>query len=262
MTASSSARCVISAALLGLAAGCGEGVLPAFDPPQLSALAPGGRAHALDFEVTPTLAIAGPTTAIALADVDRDGRPDLVTVAPSSGVAVRLGEGNGRFGEPRVVLDSSSSPSAIVAADFDGDGTIDLAVAFPRYVRLMLGRGDGAFDDVSGSPVIESVSALTAGDFDGDGRIDLAIASAAGTVSVMRGQGRRDLADPVEYPSIRGVTALFAADFDGDRRQDLLAVSEDGVELAPHEQRVHEAAQRSERKRVVDHVLAFHATVA
>ena len=225
MTASPSARCMISAALLGLAAGCGEGAPPAVNPPPLSALAPGGQIHGLDFEVTPTLAIPGPTAAIALADVDRDGRPDLVTVAPSSGVAVRLGEGNGTFGEPRVVLDGSRSPSAVVAADFDSDGKIDLAVAFPSYVRLMLGRGDGAFDDVSGSPAIESVSALTAGDFDGDGRIDLAIGSAAGTVSVMRGQGRRDLADPVDYPSIRGITALFAADFDGDGWQDLLAVS-------------------------------------
>ncbi len=225
MMPSSCGRWALCAALFCLTAACGESAPLADDAAFNAPHASSERSRALTFETTPTLALPGPTTGIAVADVDGDRRPDLVLVGPSYGVAVLLGKGDGTFGEARVVLDGSRGPHAIVAADFDGDGKIDLAVAFPDHVRVMLGRGDGAFDDASGSPTIESVSAITSGDFDGDGRVDLAIASGAGSVSVMRGKGSRDLADPLVYPVIRGATGLFAADFDGDGRLDLLAVN-------------------------------------
>ena len=218
MRSSTCGRVALCGVLFCLAAACGENSLLAGDGAS-------GRSRAPSFETTPMLPLPGPTTGLAIADVDGDRRPDVVVVGPSYGVAVLLGKGDGTFAAPRIVLDGSRNPQAIVAADFDGDGTIDLAVAFPDYVRVMLGRGDGAFDDVSGSPTIKGVSAITAADFDGDGRVDLAIAGGDGTVSVMRGQGRRDLADPIEYPAIRGATGLFAADFDGDGKLDLLAVN-------------------------------------
>jgi VCBS repeat protein len=224
MALSSHDLSVVGAALLSGIVGCAESApIPGFEPPAF--LAADERAPALDFLITPTLAIPGPTTAITVADVDGDGHPDLVTLGPSFGVAVLRGKGDGSFGEARVVVDNSRGPLGILTADFNGDGKIDLAIAYPRYVSVLFGRGDGAFDERAGSPTIDAVSAIAAGDLDRDGHVDLVIASSTGTVSVLPGKGGGQLGAPVAYPSIQGVTALLAADFDGDGGLDLLVVS-------------------------------------
>ncbi len=79
------------------------------------------------------------------------------------------------------------SPSAIVAADFNGDSLSDLAVADSSQSTLrLLFAGDGGFtvDSYSEGPgVAEAV-----GDFNGDGRPDLAVANGDSTVTVYLGQ--------------------------------------------------------------------------
>ena len=65
-----------------------------------------------------------------------------------------------------------------MAADFNGDGRTDLAVADPglNEVSILLGNGDGTFDSLPPIPVPGGPYALVAGDFTGNGRIDLAVA--------------------------------------------------------------------------------------
>jgi hypothetical protein len=79
------------------------------------------------------------------------------------------------------------SPSAVVAADFNGDSLSDLAVADSSQSTLrILFAGDAGFtvDSYSEGPgVAEAV-----GDFNGDGRPDLAVANGDSTVTVYLGQ--------------------------------------------------------------------------
>jgi hypothetical protein len=62
-------------------------------------------------------------SSVALADINGDGKPDLITVL-SSTVYVQLGNGDGTFQVPQSV----GTGQSVVVGDFNGDGWLDLAV--------------------------------------------------------------------------------------------------------------------------------------
>jgi len=123
---------------------------------------------------------------MALADLDGSGRLDLVVSHDDSDrLSIWLADGEGGL-RAAPVAQIGSGTWTVAAADFDGDGAVDLAGGTRESrVRLLLGRGDGTF--VSG-PSLETGRGpwfVTAADVDGDGRADLlALGSEDGTVSV------------------------------------------------------------------------------
>ena len=74
--------------------------------------------------------------AVEAADVSGDGRADLV-VAAAANVAVLLGDGRGGFARPTFFAASDFS-SALVVADFNADGLLDLATADMLYERVSI----------------------------------------------------------------------------------------------------------------------------
>jgi len=83
-----------------------------------------------------------------------------------------------------------TQPTALVTGDFDGDGTLDLAItnSLDNTVSVLLGNGDGTFQDAVNYDVGSSPAALVAADFNGDHILDLAVAdSGDGTVTLLVG---------------------------------------------------------------------------
>ncbi len=144
-------------------------------------------------------------------------------------VSLWVNDGTGSLAE-RTPLSTDLYPIGVVAADFNGDGMVDLAVAMnssPGIVELFKGRGDGSFDEPDRYEAGLYPDGIAAGDLDGDGRPDLVVANYVGTsITVLRNRG--DGFDPgVQYECGPGPATLVVADLDRDGHPDV-AVANSG----------------------------------
>ncbi|MCV5855888.1 VCBS repeat-containing protein, partial [Escherichia coli] len=83
--------------------------------------------------------------------------------------------GEGGFGSP--IVSPAGAPNKIAAADFDGDGKLDLAVAQYNLptVSILRGRGNGRFEAPVSFPAGGDPLAVIARDLDADGFADVAV---------------------------------------------------------------------------------------
>ena len=135
--------------------------------------------------------------------------PDLGVACPMQGFA--LGAAQKYPGNVR--------PVASAAADFDGDGLVDLALASNdgANVAVLRNLGCNRFAAPVTYPTDRGAPGLAAADLDGDGKIDLAVSG--NTLSVLFNQGGGAFGPTTSY----GVSGghLVAADLDKDGRPDL-----------------------------------------
>jgi FG-GAP-like repeat len=176
--------------------------------------------------------------AIAVGDFNGDGVADLAVVnRDDSTVSILLGNGDGTF-RAGVTFDSSvtvpAEPTGIIAADFNGDNVLDLAVCNNNNsVCVFQGNGDGTFQGANLNQVPaaassnqSALSAIAAGDFNGDQKLDLAVAQFnGGEVWILIGNGDGTFEAPVGYSVGNGPVALASGDFDKDGVTDLAVVN-------------------------------------
>jgi hypothetical protein len=180
---------------------------------------------------------------IAVGDFNRDGKLDFAVTGSfgGNGVAVFLGNGDGTFLISPRTYPVGQTPVAIVAADLNGDGVLDLAVANQSSdnVSVLLGNGDGTFQSALNFRAGSNPIGIGVGDFNGDGRLDLAVVNnGSHNVSILMNLGNQnslDAGDPIIQsliffaPSLQfGVgfspQAIFVDDFNGDGKLDLVTV--------------------------------------
>ena len=80
---------------------------------------------------------------------------------------------------PSPVMDAGLFTVSVAVGDFDGNGTLDLAVANRGSddVSVLLGFGDGTFAAEQRFAAGNGPRSVAVGDFDGNGTLDLAVAN-------------------------------------------------------------------------------------
>ncbi|MGB7970935.1 MAG: FG-GAP-like repeat-containing protein, partial [Candidatus Deferrimicrobiaceae bacterium] len=181
-----------------------------------------------------TQEVATVPVALKAGFIDSDARVDAVIVggsfaldAPLPGkMTVLRNRGFGGLGGYRVYETApDAEPEAVIAADFDGNGSLDLAVAnFPgTSVSILLNNGFGRFS--AAAPVTDQIDrpySLAADDLDGDGDTDLVVGNNVGFLNLYRNLGGGSFA-PAEFLETAGRSPQIAiADMNGDTEKDIV----------------------------------------
>jgi hypothetical protein len=185
-------------------------------------------------------------TDIGVADVNRDGEPDLVTAnAGSRDLTVLLGDGSGGFRPaPGSPVPAGMPAHLLVLGDLNRDGNPDMAVTChdSNTVAVLLGDGTGRFSRRQRShfPALRGGAAhnhgLALGDVNGDGNPDIVTSNHRdGSVSVLVGDGKAGFAPAAGSPFAvgRGPYPLALADLNGDSKLDIATpnVADNSVSL-------------------------------
>lgn len=152
-------------------------------------------------------------------------------------ISIFQGNGDGTFRAPTTIsLPPGFRPSSLAAADLNGDGHIDLAVADSgnNTVSVLLGNGDGTFRQRTDYSTGSDPVYVALGDFNNDGAEDIAVANEAGnSISIYYNQ-ENDSGAPLgtfvagttrDFSAGNGPACIAVADYDLDGTEDL-AVSD------------------------------------
>lgn len=178
------------------------------------------------------------STSIQLADVNRDGKLDMIYGGNSTenAFAIRIGNGDGTF-QVETTYAGHFSANSMQLVDFNNDGMLDIvgSGSLGGDVGIALGNGDGSFRyrtianfGLGGSTNGSGMNGFTIADFNNDGRLDIAgidnSVTAGSGFSILLGNadGTFSIATTRVGLSINGNAGIRTGDFNGDGRVDLI----------------------------------------
>ena len=173
--------------------------------------------------------IPGPNS-IAAADLNGDGKLDLVAVTSFNGAFVFIGNGDGTFQTPTNYSPGTSGGccDGVAVGDLNGDGKLDLAIPIQNGLSVLLNNGNGTFgtgvyypSNIAGSFTGEGVAI---GDVSGDGKQDVVVTDEGIGAIVFLNQGNGTFAADGTVGSIAmsGASNVILADINHDQKLDIV----------------------------------------
>jgi hypothetical protein len=194
-----------------------------------------GLAQGVSF-TTNAYSVSGNPTCVVAADVNGDGKLDLISANFAGGYGTTLTEltnnGSGGFGY-KATLAVGQGPICVIAADVNGDGKLDLISAnfgsspfYTNTLTVLTNNGYGVFGSNATLKVGSSPSCVVAIDVNGDGKLDLISANrGGGTLTVLTNNGSGIFGSNATLNAGTVPAWVTAADFNGDGSVDLVAAN-------------------------------------
>jgi hypothetical protein len=184
------------------------------------------------------------TSSIVTGDFDNDGTLDLVTVNYNS-ISFYKGLGGGKYAPARNQVFGLFYRLQAVAADFNRDGRLDLAIScsdcsFGTPITVLLGNGNGTFNLGTGVPESDAAYFIATADFNGDHLPDLAVSACDSSnqcfVQIYLGKGDGTFTQQSATLNYGG-KLVVAGDFNADGHQDVAVltasfISDANIQLA------------------------------
>lgn len=180
---------------------------------------------------------------IAVGDLDRDGRPELVvsdyalnTVSILKNLSVP-GSFNTNSFAPKIDFSAETEPGSVSIGDFNSDGRPDLVVTSARTGNFSVYRNNSSLGTLTNTSFVSRVNFsaglgvgnVTVADFNKDGKLDLSmLSSASSSVLVYQNTTTNILlninsfGNRVSIPVLTTPTSIAVADMDGDGKPDII----------------------------------------
>ena len=177
------------------------------------------------------VSVNGAVTFVRTADVNNDGKADVICVN-SKGVVVLIGLGTGNFRPPVTYSVSGSSyPAVVWLADLNGDNKLDIVTSNQDgTMSALLNNGSGEFGTATVFPsgTGNHPSGFAFGDFNSDGRTDIIVLDyPASNLHLLLGNGNGTFQSPILLSSPIRPGGIVAGDFNKDGKLDLAIASSD-----------------------------------
>lgn len=187
----------------------------------------------VEFARTLTRKVGKEPVAIAAADVNGDGGPELI-IANRGDSTITVLLHNEDYQSTAGPYPTAATPNSIALADINGDGQKDVLVACNNSggqdLSILRSSGNGSFIPPVNLAIGASASGVTASDFNGDGKIDVAVSlRASGKVYVLTNTSPGasvSFAQPYAgYDVGREPVGLLGYELSGDGRADIITAN-------------------------------------
>jgi hypothetical protein len=176
--------------------------------------------------------------AVTLANLSGDALPEIVSVEADGNALIYPNTG-GTFPTP-VTLPVGGATS-VTAADFDGDGDVDLAFGVGSFGAARKLPANAVFENVSSAAGPEFVRvgdlgasetiAIVTDDVDGNGAADLIAVNASGSHKVYMNDGAGTFAELAHRFETNGAVAVAIGAVGPDSRADVIVTGPDGTSI-------------------------------